>query len=672
MQRSDPFMVILRAAILVVGIWAIYAQVSVLIGRTFHELLTGAWIPALGLLFVTAAWRKSGPSIDIPASELQLSSEYRRRIILLALVSVAGVVIFRPGNWIAAAIYVIAVFMIFALIGDRLTQRTVPNESTSTKHQSWIVMIVIVASMVVTICDHRLNWDDAKYLRHVVNAIEYPDEPMMVYEHLHGVKELKIYHPSVRLQTYELTVAAISKLSGMSYLFVFYLLLPPIWAGLAVMAQWELIRRLAGKHATLALLATFVLLVVWGRYRSYGDFAFDFVGFGIFVMFAVPALILATLDFAEKRNLRTWILLFLATWTGCLFTSTAYAVAPVAVSLVLISCYGVLFPKIREFTFGFLATAWCPLLLAYVAFVAPIVPPIDVDSPGNAHFVFTGAQGRIALVLFAVAPFLLLFKRLQSSRWMLRYTALTFLILLSGFTLNWIGRVSSLLSWRLLWAIPVPVIIGVGFAAAIDICQKRLRLSGTRRNFTALAGLAALAFTFSITGKTVLYRNFQWPALKVDQTSYPDVLSLVQCSTPTDLVLAPTQVAVPTSGLLGAPSLIAVRGHYLSYLSGQWGEAETARRKRLLNVVQGKRNSMADIVWTRDQIFSGPINRIVLKKQQTNLQPLKDMLLSLKVDRVELNKWELWLPNTTGQEAMQLRSCLERAGYQNRKRAQKY
>ena len=557
-------------------------------------------------------------------------------------------------------VYVTAILVVLKFSRDNLTQSIVPNESRPTGYQTATLLIVILASMIVTLCEHRVNWDDAKYVHNAANALEFPDEPMLVYEHLHGVNDLKIYHPSVRLQTYELTVAAISKVSGMSHLFVYYLLLPPIWAALAVIAQWTLIRRIAGEHAALALIATFILLAVWGGHRSYGAFSFDYVGRGIFLSFAVPALIASALDFAEAAHWKTWLVLFLVTWTGCLLTSTGFAVAPVAICLVLIASYGVSLKKVRELTAGALAFIWGPLLLAYVTWVAPIVTPLDVDTAGGANFVFRGTSGRIALVLFALAPFLLLSTKLRSARWLLRYNALVFAILLSGILLKWIGKYSSILSWRLLWAIPVPVIIGIGISSAINICRKRLPPYSKLRHIVPVVGLALVVAVFSTTGSTVAFRNFGRPVLKMDKTAFPVARSLVQCSKPSDVVLAPPQIAVPMAGLIAAPPLIAVRGHHLSYLTAQWGQKETDRRKRLFNIVQGERNRPEDVVWAREQVLSRFMNRIVLKKDEKDLEPIKEMLRSLKIDHVDVGNWEIWLPKTTNNEALELRSCLKR------------
>jgi hypothetical protein len=662
MQRFDPFATILSGTILVLGMWAIYTQISVLLGLTFHQLLTGAWIPAAAILVVTLVLKKSkGPLEANPDPEPQPVFPTLRSLLLIALMSVTGILILRPGNWISASIYTGAVLLVLARIGDRVQETTVPNERTLERHQSITVLIVIVAAIIVTLCEHSVNWDDAKYLHNVANALEYPDEPMLVYEHLHGVNQLKIYHPSVRLQTYELTVAAISKVLGVSHLNIYYLILPPIWAALAVIAQWVLIRRLAGKHAAVALIVTFVLLCVWRGQRSYGAFSFDFVGRGIFLSFTVPVLISAAVEFAETANYRNWLALFLTTWTGCLLTSTAYAVAPMAICLVLIASYGLTLSKARDFAFGILAFIWCPLLLAYVTWANPIVTPLDVDSAGGAHFVFRGTQGRIALALFAIAPFLLLSTRLKSGRWLLRYNALSCMILLSGILLTWIGKHSSILSWRLLWAIPVPVIIGVGISSSMQILKERFKTHGGLQKIVPLVGTAIVAVVFSATGNTVQFRDFGWPVLKVDKAAFPVARSIVRCSKPKDLVLAPPQIAVPIAGLIGAPSLVAVRGHHLSYLTAQWGEEESERRKRLFNIVQGKRNSREDVLWARDQLLSGSVNRIVLLKSDSReLEPMNEMLRSLQMDHIEQGQWDIWLPNTSRKEAMQLRNCLQR------------
>jgi hypothetical protein len=659
-KRSDIFARVLRAAVLVTGVWAIYAQVSVLTRRTFHDLLSNAWIPALVVVLLVFISRKisiqngSEVSKENPSTTLQ-------RVGLVALFSIIGFVIWRPGHPIAAAIYGVAVLWMLVSISDRINASAIPKENQS-KQDSWgVVLIVMVASMIVALCEHRVNWDDAKYLHIVANTLEHPDEPMLLYENLHGVSGLKIFHPTVQLQTYELLVATIAKVFGIGHVQVYYLILPPIWAALSVIAQWILLRRIAGQHAALALIAVFVVLCVMGGHRSYGAFAFDFVGRGIFTTFAIPALISASLDYAEKRNIENWMYLFLITWTGCLLTSSAYAVVPVAVCLVLIACYGFSFSKVRDFLLGLLAVVWCPLLLAYVTFIAPVVIPLDVDSPGNAHTMFPRTQGKIALILFGLAPFFVLLARWHSARWLLRYTGLVSVILMNGVLLTFVGQHSSILSWRLLWAVPVPVVIGTGIAASIALVQHRYNSLAWVRLMAAPLGVAIIFLAFVFRGETAVFRNFGWPSPKMHKSAYNTARSFVQCSKPTDLVLAPPEIAIPMAGLVGAPSQIAVRSHHLAYLSAQWGREETGRRNRLFNIAQGKQASPEAIRWAKKQLEASTINRIFLDKEDQKIGPFRETLRSMNLDHVQMGSWEIWVLHTSPQESMQLRSCLNQA-----------
>ena len=674
LRQQDVFERILHVVIEVLGIWGLYAQSSVLLGRTFRELLAGVWIPAVALVALKIVQRRWQPvhrtkdESEEPyagnpdgANKDHRLSPRTSQVVVLALLSITGMVILIPGNLPALALYAFCAAFLLYRMGHRVRASTVPQAYESNKYQAATVLLVIFASMIVTLCEHRVNWDDANYLQKIASALEHQDQPMLVYENLHGIEDLKINHPGWRLQTYELMVAAISKWFGISHLFVYYLALPPIWAGLAVIAQWSLIRRLAGRHASLALISTFVVLAVWGHHRSFGAFAFDFTGRGIFLTFTMPALISATLHFAENSSFKTWLYLFLTVWTACLFSSAAYALAPVAVCFVLIACYGVSLNKVQAFACGVLATIWCLFIMVYFVVIAPVVPAVNVDAPGGAHTVFRGMQGRIAYILFALAPFFVWMARLKSSPWMLRYSILTALVLLNGIVLEFIGKYYSGLSWRLLWAVPIPLIIGVGIAAGIHACKEHFTLFRKLGHGASLIILALIAFGFAMTGRTVLFNNFGSPAVKMDKSAFPTVRALANCSNSADLMLAPTEIAVPVAGFIGAPSLIAVRNHFLSRLSVQWGKEETRRRKRLFDAVNGKRNTPEDMEWVRNQILSTPINRIVLNRKNEQLASMRNMLRSLKFNKVELGSWELWLPHTTPQQAIKLQKCLEQS-----------
>jgi hypothetical protein len=663
-SARDPFEKLLYVVVVILGVWGIYAQLTVLLGRSFLDLLAGTWISVLALgvfaLILRGALRR-GSAADWKHPEVGLSAP---RVLGLAILAAAGLLIGGPGNPLVAGGYVLAMVLLAAMTGDHGMKFTVPQDFKRVEHRTGLVLLVLLAAIAVALGEHKANWDDANYLQTVANTLENQDQPLLVYENLHGVEDLKINHPAWRLQTYLLLVAGLAESLGVSYLKMYYLVLPPIWAGMAVIALWSILRRFAGSLAGLALATTFIVLVTWGSYRSYGSFSFAqlYTGRGIFLTFAVPALISATFQFAEKPNFRSWLYLFLTTWMGCLFSSTAYAVAPVAVALTLIACCGVTLRPFRRLMAGALAVAWCPLVMAYAVWVAPVVAAVDVDSRGGAHWIFSGTQGQVAFILFGLAPFFVVLARAQSSRWFLRYFALCFLIFFSGVVLDFSGKLFTGLSWRMLWAVPVPALIGVGTATGIDLCSKRVARNPKFRVVVTLILLASVAATFSFAGNTVVFRNFGWPRLKVDTSAFRVAQALVRCSKPTDLVLAPTRIAVPMAGLIAAPSLIGVRGHFLSRLSAQWGEEETQRRRRLFRMVAGKDVSAENIAWAQNEILTSPIRRIVLYRNDDKTGPLKDLLRSLDIPQAEIRGWEIWLPHNSTEEVAEVRSCLLHAG----------
>ena len=155
MQDHDIFSRILRNTLILLGIWGMYAQISVLIGRSFHQLLTGSWLPLLVILFLIFYFRKPALQIKEKSEEGRAMDGGNRTLVLLGLASIAGMLIFRPGNPISALIYVSLVLISLSRIGDSVKTSTVPGENTYNQKQNWIVVVVIVASMIIALCEHR-------------------------------------------------------------------------------------------------------------------------------------------------------------------------------------------------------------------------------------------------------------------------------------------------------------------------------------------------------------------------------------------------------------------------------------------------------------------------------------------------------------------------------------
>jgi hypothetical protein len=172
-------------------------------------------------------------------------------------------------------------------------------------------------------------------------------------------------------------------------------------------------------------------------------------------------------------------------------------------------------------------------------------------------------------------------------RGLVGYLAAGFLLLLSPWTGDWITRLEPTVSWRTLWALPFPLIVG---AMGAQIADRTSARQGAR---IGVAAALAFALAFALcpgrwTASAENKASWRWAAFERGDGA-PAAERAVEVTPPGGTILAPRRAAMWITGIRGHPRLLAVRHDYLEVIVAKArGEEEARRRRTLMEFVHGK------------------------------------------------------------------------------------
>ncbi len=168
--------------------------------------------------------------------------------------------------------------------------------------------------------------------------MDFPLEPLFSHSGLWQDPKVPLELPIYKFHTYELLVAALSDVFGVHHKTLYYLILAPIFGGIAVLVHWKLAQHLVPQYAFSVLLAWLVLMIALGEsHREFGNFAFVrlFQGKSLLVTIGLPLCLLLGLRFAEFPDGRRALPLGMAIIASTGLSSSAFGTVPFVVAAAL-------------------------------------------------------------------------------------------------------------------------------------------------------------------------------------------------------------------------------------------------------------------------------------------------------------------------------------------------
>ena len=594
------------------GSWTVFCYVIVLFESSFSDLKMWSFAPfivglGIGVLcmgkFVTANVGHIG-EVTTPA----LTSSGNSGVVWALLVSALSVVTLRTLDipyWSVWLMLLCASILVFRIVS---TSAAIVNElpvSRSRFQRPGIAALILLGMLLVAIT-HRVDPDDAQYLNFVVTAMDFPFEPLFSHSGLWQDPNVPLESPIYRFHTYELLVAALSDAFGVDHKIFYYLILAPIFGGIAALVHWRLAQYLVPQYAFSVVLAWFVLIIALGdSHREFGNFAFVrlYQGKALLVTIGLPLCLLLGLRFSEMPDGRRALALGMAIIASAGLSSSALATVPFVVAATL--CGGLLGASrvaLTRIIAGGLASGifLCAIGLFLVASIKSgnEIHGVSLFGSGSGLSIVLGdgILGVLILVLFPIAP---LFVAGFSRR---RLYALTTLIFVGSVLNPWSGdflakNLDKALEWRLFWSVPFMIsasISMVGLAALL--AGKVPWLKRYAVLFIMLAAILIFSVQWSVSPSNRVVIAF--PRLKVEPVPYMLAEEIVRRAPLRSTIYAPFWIAewIPTFRVHPYP--LIVRPHYFDFgkIRDYFGVSELDRRRRVMAFLQGqdKEASTAD------------------------------------------------------------------------------
>lgn len=460
----------------------------------------------------------------------------------------------------------------------------------TTPYLEWAAIgALCVIAALVTAGTMRPTDDDAYFVSVAVAVKDFPAAVPQSIDAMHRTGWPPVEQMLHLPQTYEVFVGLLSSVSGISVSKLYYTLLPPLWAVLAVLATWAALRVMLPRRMALSGTAVFVFLqVFWGDWASFGDHGLVVLHLGkaVYLTVILPLVVVAAWRWCERPSAAAWTALMFSQFAAVGMTTNGVVLAPLAAALVILARP----PRSAGFRRTSLlgVAASLPMLLAAAALfrmMAPYHGVVWADPLRIGPWFTLGAWTRAPLVLLAVLaiPALASRARLWHAEWMMRYVAITILVIfLPAVSLVAAYSIGHVFGWRLLWAVPIPLLVSAaGGIAAGSLGTRRWQWTGAFALWFALfavAGVPAISrWTWNLDniGRPKVYA----PALRAAEM----IMEVARRDAP---VLAPEPVTWILTSFSGTPPLIAVREMYLYKLRGFVPDDSLARRAALLKYAQ--------------------------------------------------------------------------------------
>ena len=569
---------LLDAVVLALSTWTVTCYLCQLLGLSYRHLYLASPIPCL----VTLWWLMAAPDRTPWAAEtcdrihVKPPWLFAGGAIAASVVTVYFVTESYVAFWVSAVVFVVGTLRMRPKMEWKLG-------SFNPREHIGVVMIVAVAAGALTLAAHRPDADDSFYLSLVVAAHDHPERQVLQEDDMYGEPGLPLVEEAYRLRSYEMMVAALSRGLRIPAKTLYYLVLPAFFAILSVVANWLALREIGGELAWLGTAVVFITLLAWGdSHPCFGNFAFVrlFQGKAILVSVFIPATVYYCSRFDRSRTRRSWLLLAAVQTAALGMSPSAIVVIPLTSAAFLIAAA----PEARRMRAvgeGLLASA----LVVAAGSIAFVMMPIEGSAPTSIGEFFElttsakaglddvlGAGPRQTIAMFALLALPLVAPSSRRGRTLQRYVLVLLLLVMSPMLPGALGILTGRLTWRVFWAVPFPLILGLTAQCVAALWPSRHRV-GIAVGLTIGAVFAAMPGLHTLSPENGTRLGL--PTLKVDP-GHAVARSIVDVTNDRDLVLAPVEVAQWIPTFPGHPRLVSIRQNYLFVLDAiGWEEVET-------------------------------------------------------------------------------------------------
>lgn len=494
----------------------------------------------------------------------------------------------------------------------------------------------LVFAFVVAVCWGVILWvsvpnpDDAFYLNVIESARSATNQPLLRFDTLYGRPDLPLYSPVNKVMSHLLGVAAFARLTALPTALAYHIVLPLLFATLAVLTHALLLRRLVASLWPVALLITLILLLTWGgNVETLGNYILIrlFQGKGIFIAICSPAILLYSWQFSDHPSWRSWLLLCAANIASIGATNAAMILAPLATAIAMLAATRLQRSAVPRLVLGALATAPCFIVLLWLWLAYPLNKIAEVSTAGGLAL---SLGDPIRLGLTVAAPIILF--ALSGNQPLRKYAILTLLLVLNPLSGLALDHIAHNLAWRIAWTVPFFALVAVALTLLLAY------------RLTAILALVLLS-AFVLAGDWPLrHSTITRYGLHTDNYGPTHGIAVRACQlTPQGgIILAPETVSQVIAMLPSPPALVGVRTHYLEVAAQSLPPAEAQWREALFRgITIGQQRFFADFA---SALESRPVNTVVLPQAYRQAQRFRRELLALGYTLADtVDQHEIWI-----------------------------
>ena len=590
---------IIEYIIIFLGISYVYSVILVIAEASLLVLLKG--LPILFLLIgLIFKYKNSLKSIGLANLSPRMISKIEMGNPLFYLIAVALLIMGAGWNtWTWAFSLVFITYLLFQKNPQKISQPSVDHATLNKiERKEWILFFIfLILAYIITFGFIRPDADDGFYLSVVTDTLANKKNPLLFFDPLHGEKEVPLLNTAAKLQTYEVWLAAISYVTRIPPVWLYYIIMPGIFVLFWAFANWWVFRKILADKAIYALGLLLLILWAWGDgHKTFGNFSFVriFHGKGIYVTCIAPLIPWFTWRFIKKPDLWQFLLVANVVLLGGMFSSSSVLISIFSASLAFIGgIYAFHFSKRFLITFT-LALIPNLLLLLFVWLedknnIAVFNLYMNLDR--NVQGVLGASELRFKMVLCTLLLLSWFVRQSQKewAPWMLGWIYMVFLFLLNPWTSTFLGEnISGVFAWRHIWAVPVPFLL----ALTMVLPSQYISLSRANYIISLLFGLGlffyAGAFKVITNAKSGSVGSLaQWGGVEHFPEDWSSAKKIMSLTHKKGRALVPESIAVALAGIPEHPPLVGVRGFYLQILEGLWKPKEhVTKRLFLLDYIQ--------------------------------------------------------------------------------------
>jgi len=650
----------------VFAVWTLSAHATTFLGGSLDDLLWLFGVAAAILGFVAWRFRGAGAvgSTKRAGGDSTAPPHWQRAAVVAVAACCALLVAWGVSLEIVWALAAGLAVVLSARELLAAEDSGAPTRARSTG-LGWISALALGCA-VIALVSHRPDADDGFYLNLAVAAADDPTAALLANDTLHRIPDVPLPLPVYRVHSLELLQAALSRVSGAAVLDVAHLWLAALAALAVPFAFARLHRRLlpgAWPWATVVSIA--VLLFTSSASHGWSNFGLVRLhqGKALLLTLLLPLTIAYGIEFAQRSGLRPWLRLAAVQIAAVGVSASGLWLAPIVAGTALLAgnpCLRTARAR-RRLAAGLAASGYVLVLaLALRGVTTATFESAAIQSPALEFSSLTlstqalrtvigpGLAGGFALFAalgawaFALQPL---------TRRLCAFSAAAALLLWNPFAASFIAAhlTSAPTYWRVLWLLPVPVLIAVVLAAPIE-------RSGPAKPAVALSAAAALLLFATavalrpeaLAPSAANQVRIAAPGWKLPPSELETARWIVEATTTTDRVLAPKHVAPWLPTFHEHPTPLVVRREYLPVLHEALGPEELSRRMHLLGLVSGSRTSPHAAEMLRATIVEDGLAIVCLADAARRRPDLRQVLRETGFQVIRANAdYEVWKRSPT-------------------------